>query len=147
VYTPNSGQALARLDWRTKTWDRAFEEFIIDLQKHKPVIVCGDLNVARNPIDLKNPKTNEKTAGYTKEERESFEKILKNTELIDSFRHLYPEKVEYSYWSYMRKSREKNVGWRIDYFLIDEKLKGKIKESNILTDILGSDHAPIKIQI
>ena len=147
VYTPNSGQALARLDWRTKLWDRAFEDLIINLKKVKPVIVCGDLNVARNPIDLKNPKTNLKTAGYTIEERESFEKILKNTELIDTFRYLYPEKIQYSYWSYMRNSREKNIGWRIDYFLIDSKLKGKIKESNILTNILGSDHAPIKLQI
>jgi exodeoxyribonuclease-3 len=147
VYTPNSGQALARLDWRTKIWDRAFEDLIINLKKIKPVIVCGDLNVAKNPIDLKNPKTNLKTAGYTIEERESFEQILNNTELIDSFRHLYPEKIQYSYWSYMRKSREKNIGWRIDYFLIDSKLKGKLKESDILTDILGSDHAPIKLQI
>lgn len=147
VYTPNSGQVLARLDWRTKIWDRAFEELIIDFKKIKPVIVCGDLNVARNPIDLKNPKTNLKTAGYTIEERESFEKILKNTDLIDTFRYLYPDKIQYSYWSYMRKSREKNIGWRIDYFLIDLKLKDKLKESNILPNILGSDHAPIKIQI
>ena len=147
VYTPNSGQALARLDWRTTIWDRAFEDLIINLKKIKPVIVCGDLNVARNPIDLKNPKTNLKTAGYTIEERESFEQILKNTELIESFRHLYPEKIQYSYWSYMRKSREKNIGWRIDYFLIDAKLKGKLKESDILTNILGSDHAPIILQI
>lgn len=147
VYTPNSGQALARLDWRTKIWDRAFDEFIVDLKKSKPVIVCGDLNVARNPIDLKNPKTNLKTAGYTIEERESFEKILKNTELIDSFRHLNPEKIQYSYWSYMRNSREKNIGWRIDYFLVDTKLKTKIKTSEILSNTLGSDHAPIKLQI
>ena len=147
VYTPNSGQVLARLDWRTKTWDRAFEEFIVDLQKSKPVIVCGDLNVARNPIDLKNPKTNLRTAGYTNEERESFEKILKNSELVDSFRHLYPEKVQYSYWSYMRNSREKNIGWRIDYFLVDSKLKSKINSSEILQNTLGSDHAPVKLQI
>jgi len=147
VYTPNSGQALARLDWRTKVWDRAFEDYIIDLKKTKPVIVCGDLNVARNPIDLKNPKTNLRTAGYTSEERESFEKILKNTELIDSFRNLFPEKIQYSYWSYMRNSREKNIGWRIDYFLVDSKLKPKIKTSEILSDTLGSDHAPVKLQI
>ena len=147
VYTPNSGQALARLEWRTNTWDRAFETYIKDLKKIKPVIVCGDLNVARQPIDLKNPKTNLKTAGFTIEERESFEKLILNTELIDSYRYLYPEKIEYSYWSYMRNSREKNIGWRIDYFLIDPKLKNKLKESTIITNIFGSDHAPIKIKI
>lgn len=147
VYTPNSGQALARLEWRTTIWDRAFENYINDLKKIKSVIVCGDLNVARNPIDLKNPKTNLKTAGYTIEERESFEKILTNTDLIDSYRYLYPEKIEYSFWSYMRKSRDKNIGWRIDYFLIDQRLKNKLKNSEILTDILGSDHAPIKLKI
>ncbi len=147
VYTPNSGQALARLEWRTKTWDRAFEEYIIDLKKTKPVIVCGDLNVARGPIDLKNPKSNLRTAGYTSEERESFEKILTNTELIDSFRNANPDKIQYSYWSYMRNSREKNIGWRIDYFLVDKKINGKIKTSEILTNILGSDHAPVKLQI
>jgi exodeoxyribonuclease-3 len=147
VYTPNSGQALARLEWRTLVWDRAFEEYIITLKKMKPVIVCGDLNVARKEIDLKNPKTNLRTAGFTIEERESFEKLLINTELIDSFRQLYPEKIKYSYWSYMRKSREKNIGWRIDYFLIDKKLIKKLKESEILIDILGSDHAPIKLKI
>jgi len=107
--------------------------------------VCGDLNVARTQIDLKNPKTNLKTAGYTEEERNSFEKLLKNTELIDSFREKNPEKIQYSFWSYMRKSREKNIGWRIDYFLVDPKIK--VKESEILTDILGSDHAPIKLKI
>ena len=147
VYTPNSGQALARLEWRTNIWDRAFETYIKDLRKIKPVIVCGDLNVARQPIDLKNPKTNLKTAGFTIEEKESFEKILSNTELIDSYRYLYPDKIEYSYWSYMRNAREKNIGWRIDYFLIDPKLKNKLKESNIITNILGSDHAPIKLKI
>jgi exodeoxyribonuclease-3 len=147
VYTPNSGQALARLDWRTKVWDRAFEEYIISLKKSKPVIVCGDLNVARNPIDLKNPKTNLRTAGYTDEERISFEKLLTNTELIDSFRQLHPEKIQYSYWSYMRNSRVKNIGWRIDYFLIDPKIKTKIKSSEILEKVLGSDHAPVKLEI
>ena len=138
---------MARLEWRTNIWDRAFETYIKDLRKIKPVIVCGDLNVARQPIDLKNPKTNLKTAGFTIEEKESFEKILSNTELIDSYRYLYPDKIEYSYWSYMRNAREKNIGWRIDYFLIDPKLKNKLKESNIITNILGSDHAPIKLKI
>lgn len=143
VYTPNSGQLLARLEWRTTIWDRAFEHFINGLQKIKPVIICGDLNVAHNAIDLKNPKTNLRTAGYTIEERESFNKILLNNNLIDTFRELYPTKILYSYWSYMRKSREKNVGWRIDYFLIDKRLQKKLKESNILTNVLGSDHAPV----
>ena len=147
VYTPNSGQALNRLEWRTTVWDRAFENWIKYLEKTKPVIVCGDLNVAREPIDLKNPKTNVKTAGFTKEERESFEKILTNCELIDSYRKIYPEKVEYSFWSYMRKSREKNIGWRIDYFLVSKKLENKVKDSSILTEIMGSDHAPIKLKI
>ena len=109
--------------------------------------MCGDLNVARKPIDLKNPKTNLRTAGFTIEERESFEKLLTNTELIDSFRELNPEKIQYSYWSYMRNSREKNIGWRIDYFLVDSKLTKKLKQSEILVDTLGSDHAPIKLQI
>ena len=147
VYTPNSGQALARLEWRTTIWDRAFQNHIENLQKIKPVIVCGDLNVSHKPIDLARPKTNLKTAGYTKEERDSFEKLLTNTQLIDSYRKLHPDKIEYSYWSYMRKSREKNIGWRLDYFLVDLRLIKKVKESVILTNILGSDHAPIKLNI
>ena len=117
------------------------------MQKSKPIIVCGDLNVAHQEIDLKNPKTNLKTAGYTVEERDSFNKILTNCNLTDSFRKLYPEKIEYSFWSYMRNSRDKNIGWRIDYFLLSKSLEKKIKESFILTKILGSDHAPIKIKI
>jgi len=147
VYTPNSGQSLNRLEWRTTVWDRAFENYINNLQKTKPIIICGDLNVAHQEIDLKNPKTNLKTAGYTIEERDSFNKILSSCNLTDSYRKLYPEKIEYSFWSYMRKSREKNIGWRIDYFLLSKSLEKKIKESLILTKILGSDHAPIKIKI
>ena len=147
VYTPNSGQELARLDFRTIEWDRLFENYIKKIQKEKPVIICGDLNVAHNEIDLKNPKTNTKTAGYTIEERNSFNSILKKCKLIDSYREKYPEKVEYSYWSYMRKSRDKNIGWRIDYFLVDTKISKKVKESSILTDVYGSDHAPIKLII
>ncbi len=147
VYTPNSGQALNRLEWRTKTWDRAFENYINNLQKVKPIIVCGDLNVAHQAIDLKNPKTNLKTAGYTGEERESFQKILTNCNLTDSYRKQNPEKIEYSFWSYMRNSREKNIGWRIDYFLVSNNLENKVKESSILTQVLGSDHAPIKLKI
>jgi exodeoxyribonuclease-3 len=145
VYTPNSGAELERLNFRTKTWDPAFRKYIIHLQKNKPVVICGDLNVAREPIDLKNPKTNTKTAGFTKEERESFEKLMDEANLIDTYRYLEPEKIEYSYWSYRFNSRKKNTGWRIDYFLIGEKYIKKIKKSLILTEILGSDHAPIKL--
>ena len=147
VYTPNSGQVLARLEFRTITWDRMFEKYIKKLQGEKYVIVCGDLNVAHNEIDLKNPKTNTKTAGYTIEERDSFNSIIKKCKLIDSFREKNPEKIEYSYWSYMRNSRNKNIGWRIDYFLVDKKIYKYVKESSILTDILGSDHAPIILNI
>ena len=147
VYTPNSGQALNRLEWRTTIWDRAFENYLNNLQKSKSVIVCGDLNVAHQAIDLKNPKTNLKTAGYTVDERESFQKILTNCNLTDTFRKLNPDKIEYSFWSYMRKSREKNIGWRIDYFLINKSLENKVKESSIITNVLGSDHAPIKLII
>ncbi len=147
VYTPNSGQALNRLEWRTTVWDRAFEHYLNHLQKTKPIIVCGDLNVAKEPIDLARPKTNLKTAGFTVEERNSFNKILTNCNLTDSYRKLNPSKIEYSFWSYMRNSREKNIGWRIDYFLVSKNLENKVKESMILTEILGSDHAPVKIKI
>jgi exodeoxyribonuclease-3 len=145
VYTPNSGEELKRLDYRTKTWDKVFRKKVIELQEHKPVIVCGDLNVAHKEIDLKNPKTNLKTAGYTIEERESFDKLLKDAELVDTYRFLNPEKVEYSYWSYRFNSRKKNTGWRIDYFLISEKYIKNVKKSLILTEIMGSDHAPVKL--
>lgn len=147
VYTPNSGQALNRLEWRTTQWDRAFEKLINYLQKTKPVIVCGDLNVAHNPIDLKNPKTNTRSAGFTNEERESFNKILLNCNLTDTFRKLYPEKIEYSFWSYMRNSRNKKIGWRIDYFLVSKKIENMVKDSSILIDVMGSDHAPVKLSI
>lgn len=145
-YTPNSGVELARLNFRTKVWDVAFKNYIIKLQKKKNVIVCGDLNVAHKEIDLKNPKTNLKTAGYTKEERASFETLLEEAKLVDTYRHLNPEKVEYSYWSYRFNSRKKNTGWRIDYFLVSEKYIKNIKKSLILTEILGSDHAPVKLE-
>ena len=145
VYTPNSGEALARLNYRVKTWDVAFINYILKLQKSKPVVVCGDLNVAHKEIDLKNPKTNTKTAGYTLEERDSFDKLLKECDLVDTYRFLNPELIEYSYWSYRFNSRKKNTGWRIDYFLIQEKYIKNIKKSIILTEILGSDHAPIKL--
>lgn len=148
VYTPNSGQqGLNRLEFRTTIWDRIFEKYIKKLQEHKPVIICGDLNVAHNEIDLKNPKTKTKSAGYTIEERNSFNNILNECNLIDGYRYKNPNKIEYSYWSYMRNSRTNNNGWRIDYFLVDKKIYKKIIESSILTDIYGSDHAPIKLII
>ncbi len=147
VYTPNSGMALSRLDYRINTWDKAFKKYLIQLQKDKPIIVCGDLNVANEDIDLKNPKTNHKTAGFTDEERESFKDILKDAKLIDTYRYKYPNKIEYSFWSYRMNSRAKNVGWRIDYFLVSEKIINKVKKSKILTDIKGSDHAPVKMNI
>jgi exodeoxyribonuclease-3 len=147
VYTPNSGEALARLDFRVKIWDNMFLKYINKLKENKKVIVCGDLNVAHKEIDLKNPKTNLKTAGFTIEERTSFDNILEKTELIDTFRYLHKETIKYSYWSYKFHAREKNAGWRIDYFLVDKILIKKIINSDILDDILGSDHAPIILEI
>lgn len=145
VYTPNSGRALERLKWRVETWDKTFKKYLKKLSK--PVIVCGDLNVAHKEIDIKNSKTNLKTAGFTVEERESFSNILEKVNLIDTFRYKHPEEIKYSFWSYMRNAREKNIGWRLDYFLVKESLKNKITKSEILTEVLGSDHAPIKLSI
>lgn len=147
VYTPNSGIALNRLEWRTTIWDRAFENYINELQNIKPVIICGDLNVAHMEIDIKNAKSNQRSAGFTIEERESFTQILTNCNLIDTFRTLNPNIITYSYWSYRGKARENNVGWRLDYFLISKKLQKMLKKSIILTEIMGSDHAPVKIII
>ena len=147
VYTPNSGQVLTRLDWRVNTWDHTFYNYIRELQNKKSIIICGDLNVAHQEMDLKNPKNNLRTAGYTIEERTSFENIINKLSLVDSFRYLYPNKIKYSYWSYRMNSRNKNIGWRIDYFLISNILKNNIIESDILSHIHGSDHAPIKLII
>lgn len=147
VYTPNSGQVLQRLDYRVKKWDKEFWKYVEKLQKTKSVIVCGDLNVAKEEIDLHSPKTNLRSAGFTKEERDSFSKYLKKLKLIDTFRFLYPEKIEYSYWTYMQKAREKNKGWRIDYFLISEKLKNNLVDSSIITNQMGSDHAPVLLKL
>lgn len=147
VYTPNSGELLKRLEYRTKTWDSAFIKYINKLQENKKVIVCGDLNVAHKEIDLKNPKSNLRSAGFTIEERESFDILLQKTELVDSFRYLYPETIKYSYWSYRQKARERNSGWRIDYFLLPKLFLKKINKIDILTDIYGSDHAPIILEI
>jgi exodeoxyribonuclease-3 len=147
VYTPNSGIALERLKFRTTIWDPAFKKWLKHLQSSKPIIVCGDLNVANEDIDLKNPKTNHKTPGFTDEERESFKNILKDVDLIDTYRHKHPIKQEYSYWTYRMNSRAKNVGWRIDYFLVSRNIINKVKKSTILTDVMGSDHAPVKMNI
>jgi exodeoxyribonuclease III len=143
VYTPNSGELLARLDYRVNTWDKVFRKYITKLSEDNKVIVCGDLNVAPTEIDLKNPKTNLRSAGFTIEERESFNKI----DLIDTFRYLHPNEIKYSYWSYRQKSRERNAGWRIDFFSVDKRLIKKIIKSDILIDIYGSDHAPIILEI
>ncbi len=145
VYTPNSQRELTRLDYRM-TWEDALREYMQKLDSKKPVIYCGDLNVAHQEIDLKNPKTNHHNAGFTDEERNKFTELL-NAGFTDSYRYLYPEKIEYSWWSYMFHAREKNVGWRIDYFVVSDRLAPKLKEATIYTDIMGSDHCPVGIEI
>lgn len=146
VYTPNSQNELARLSYRME-WEEAFLAYLKNLEKTKPVIVCGDMNVAHKEIDLKNPKTNHKNAGFTDEEREKFSILLENG-FVDTFRHFYPEQEGiYSWWSYRFKAREKNAGWRIDYFLVSERLKGKLKDAGILTEVMGSDHCPVELMI
>jgi len=146
-YTPNSQSELKRLDTRLE-WDRLYREKLKELDAIKPVLACGDLNVAHQPIDLKNPKPNEGHAGYSIEERESFSTLLAEDKLIDSFRYLYPDKEgRYSWWSYRFKAREKKAGWRLDYWLTSERLKDKIIESEIEDEIFGSDHCPVFIDI
>lgn len=145
VYTPNSQRELARLDYRM-VWEDLFRDYLLKLDEKKPVIVCGDLNVAAEEIDLKNPKTNRKNAGFTDEERTKFRE-LKAAGFVDTFRHLHPEEVKYSWWSYMFKAREKNAGWRIDYFVVSERIADKVKTAEIHTEILGSDHCPVSIEI
>ena len=146
VYTPNSKRELERLDYR-QVWEDAMREYLLKLDKKKPVIMCGDLNVAHNEIDLANPKTNTQNAGFTIEERTKMTELL-NAGFTDSYRYLYPEKEgKYTWWSYMRKSREKNIGWRIDYFIVSDRIKDKIKEASIYDDVLGSDHCPIGLEI
>ena len=142
-YTPNAQRELTRLEYRVE-WENDFRKYLKSLDDKKPVILCGDLNVAHNEIDLKNPKTNVGNAGFTDEERREMTNLLKEG-FIDSFRYLYPEKQEYSWWSYMRNSREKNIGWRIDYFIVSEKLKSNIKDAKIHPEIFGSDHCPIEL--
>lgn len=145
VYVPNSQDELRRLDYRMQ-WEDDFRSYVKQLDAIKPVIICGDLNVAHEEIDLKNPKTNRRNAGFTDEEREKMT-ILLNNGFVDTFRHLYPEQVTYSWWSYRFRAREKNAGWRIDYFLISERLKERLEDAKIHTEILGSDHCPVELEL
>ncbi len=146
VYVPNSQDGLKRLDYRMK-WEDDFRNYILELDKRKPVIICGDLNVAHKEIDIKNPKSNRRNAGFTDEEREKMS-ILLNSGMTDTFRHFYPEQKDiYSWWSYRFQAREKNAGWRIDYFLVSNRLQSEMKDAKILTDIYGSDHCPVELDI
>ncbi len=146
VYTPNSQNELKRLDYRMD-WEREFRAYLMKLDEKKPVIVCGDMNVAHQEIDLKNPKTNRKNAGFTDEERGEFTKLLE-AGFIDTFRYFYPEdEGRYSWWSYRFKAREKNAGWRIDYFCVSERLKERLKGADIHKDIMGSDHCPVVLEL
>lgn len=146
VYVPNSGQKLVRLDYR-KQWDEDFRKYLENLKKKKPIILCGDLNVAHRAIDLKNDKANyNKTAGYTQVEIDGMDNLLASG-FVDSFRHFHPEEVAYTYWSYRFKARERNTGWRIDYFLVSKSLVEKIQKVEILSEYYGSDHCPIHLEI
>lgn len=145
VYTPNSQDGLRRLDYRM-TWEEAFYQYLHKLDEQKPVIVCGDLNVAHQEIDLKNPKTNRQNAGFTDQEREKMTFLLQNG-FTDSFRLLHPDEVKYSWWSYRFKAREKNAGWRIDYFLVSDRLRDKVTAAEIHNEIMGSDHCPVSLQL
>jgi len=146
VYTPNSQNELARLDYRMK-WEDDFKGYLKKLEEKKPVIICGDLNVAHNDIDLKNPKANRKNAGFTDEEREKISELL-DSGFIDSFRYFFPEQTDiYSWWSYRFSARAKNAGWRIDYFLTSKSLQDKLLGAKIHTDVLGSDHCPVELSI
>lgn len=146
IYTPNSKRGLERLDYR-QVWEDEIRKYLLKLNETKPVVMCGDLNVAHKEIDLKNPKTNRGNAGFTDEEREKMTELL-DTGFIDTFRYLYPDKEEaYSWWSYMGRAREKNVGWRIDYFIVSKDINNKIKDAKIHPEIMGSDHCPIELDI
>lgn len=144
VYTPNSKRGLERLDYRQKEWDVDFLKYVKKLEKKKPVIFCGDLNVAHKEIDLKNPKTNRRNAGFTDEEREGFNNIIK-VGFIDTFREFTQEGGHYTWWSYMANSRPRNIGWRIDYFCVSPSLRPQLKEAFILPEVMGSDHCPVGI--
>ena len=145
VYVPNSQDELRRLDYRMR-WEDAFRNYQKELEKTKPVVFCGDLNVAHQEIDIKNPKTNHRNAGFTDEERGKMTELLESG-FVDTFRYLYPETVTYSWWSYRFKARERNTGWRIDYFICSESLKDKIRDAKIHTDIMGSDHCPVELDL
>jgi exodeoxyribonuclease-3 len=146
VYTPNAQRALARLDYRMR-WEDDFRAYLLSLNRHKPVIVCGDMNVAHEEIDIKNPKSNRRNAGFTDEERAKMTALLQ-AGFIDTFRRLNPDKAEaYTWWSYMNNARERNVGWRIDYFVISERLAGSFNDAMIYADIYGSDHCPVGLEV
>ena len=145
VYTPNSQDELKRLDYRM-TWEDDFQAYLKKLDAQKPVIVCGDMNVAHQEIDIKNPKTNRRNAGFTDEEREKFGSLLSKG-FTDTFRFKHPDEVTYSWWSYRFRAREKNAGWRIDYFVTSERLNDKIKDAKIHTQIMGSDHCPVELEL
>lgn len=146
VYTPNSQDGLKRLDYRMR-WEDDFQNYLKQLDQKKPVITCGDMNVAHNEIDLKNPKTNHKNAGFTDEEREKFSQLLQKG-FIDTFRFFYPEQTDiYSWWSYRFHAREKNVGWRIDYFVVSERMAERLSDAKIHNEVFGSDHCPVELTI
>ena len=145
-YTPNSKRELERLDYRM-VWENEFRNYLLKLNGIKPVVLCGDLNVAHKEIDLKNPKTNHRNAGFTDEEREKMTELL-DAGFTDSFRYLYPNEIEkYTWWSYMFHAREKNAGWRIDYFIVSKSIEEKIKESYIYSNVMGSDHCPVGLEL
>lgn len=146
VYTPNSQNALRRLDYRVKEWDKAFREHVQNLDKSKPVIFCGDLNVAHKEIDIAHPAANVKTAGFTPQERASFTKLI-DAGFLDTFRLFNSEPHQYTWWSYRTRARERNVGWRIDYFCVSERLEPHLKDAGILADVYGSDHCPVTLDI
>lgn len=146
VYTPNSQEGLKRLDYRME-WENVFKDYLKGLEERKPVVVCGDLNVAHKEIDLKNPTQNRKNAGFSDEERAAFTRLL-DAGFIDTYRMFYPDKAEaYSWWSYRFNARSRNAGWRIDYFLVSDSLKDKCKQAEILSDVLGSDHCPVTLEL
>lgn len=146
AYVPNSQDGLRRLDYRQQ-WDKDLRAYLKELETKKPVVLCGDLNVAHREIDLKNPKSNRKNAGFTDEEREGFQQLL-DAGFVDTFRHFYPDQTDiYSWWSYRFRAREKNAGWRIDYFLVSDRIKEQITEAKIHTEIMGSDHCPVEVDL
>ena len=145
VYTPNSQNELQRLPYRMQ-WEDDFRNYVMELAAKKPLVFCGDLNVAHEPIDLKNDRTNHKNAGFTDEERAKMSRLL-DSGFTDTFRYLYPEKEQYSWWSYRMNARAKDVGWRIDYFIVSDDIRDRVKDSVIYTDVMGSDHAPVGLMI